>query len=141
MRAIKSKASLMKSALAAAVLLVAASASYAQTVVGLTASPTQALLPDGQAVPMWGYSCDAASALTGACRPANPNAGVNATTSVPNWSPVVVTVPYTEALGVSTTSLTITLTNSLSFTAGTGANTVPTSLLIVGQNGGGVGGG
>src|SRR5882757_534979 len=124
MRAINSKASLMKSALAAAVLLVAATASYAQTVVGLTASPTQALLPDGQAVPMWGYSCDAASALTGACRPANPNAGVNATTLVPNWSPVVITVPYTEsAPGVSSTNLTINLTNSLSFPAGTGANT------------------
>src|SRR5437660_4947066 len=129
MRAINSKASLIKSALAAAVLLVAATASYAQTV-GLTASPTQALLPDGQAVPMWGYSCDAASILAGNCRPANPNAGVNATTLIPNWSPVVITVPYTEsAPGVSSTNLTINLTNNLSFatttTTGPGTNTVP----------------
>jgi len=138
MRAINSKASLMKSALAAAVLLVAATASYAQTVVGLTAAPTTAALPDGQAVPMWGYSCDGASVLAGNCRPANPNAGVNATTLVPNWSPVVITVPYTEALGVSTTGLTINLTNNLSFLSG--ANAVPTSLVIVGQIGGGLGG-
>src|SRR5882757_6992999 len=136
MRAINSKASLMKSALAAAVLLVAATASYAQTVVGLTAAPTTAALPDGQAVPMWGYTCDAASVTALTCVPANPNAGVNATTLVPNWSPVVITVPYTEALGVSTTGLTINLTNSLSF----GTNTVPTSLVIVGQIGGGLGG-
>src|SRR5882762_7063952 len=113
MRAINSKASLMKSALAAAVLLVAATASYAQTVVGLTASPTQALLPDGQAVPMWGYSCDATSVTAGTCRSANPNAGVNLATSVPNWSPVVITIPYTpDVLGVGTTNLTINLTNN-----------------------------
>jgi len=59
MRAIHSKASLIRSGLAATVLLVAATASYAQTTVGLTAAPTQAVLPDGQSVPMWGYTCDA----------------------------------------------------------------------------------
>jgi FtsP/CotA-like multicopper oxidase with cupredoxin domain len=47
----------------------------------------------------------------------------------------VITVPY-----VSTgTSLTINLMNSLAFTAGAGTNTVPTSLVIVGQLGGGLG--
>src|SRR6266404_4956867 len=134
MRAIHFKASLIRSGLAAAVLLGAATASYAQTTVGLTAAPTQAVLPDGQSVPMWGYTCGAVTAGTGTCVAANPNAGTN-------WSPVVITVPYTEsAPGVSNTILTISLTNNLSFTAGTGTNTAPTSIVIVGQLGGGLGG-
>jgi len=86
------------------------------------------VLPDGQSVPMWGYTCDAASVTAGTCVAANPNAGTN-------WSPVVITVPYTEsAPGVSNTILTISLTNNLSFAAGPheyGA----TSLVIVGQRG------
>src|SRR6266705_2538482 len=132
MRAIHFKASLIRSGLAAAVLLGAATASYAQTTVGLTAAPTQAVLPDGQSVPMWGYTCGTVTG-TGTCVAANPNAGTN-------WSPVVITVPYTEsAPGVSNTILTISLTNNLSFTAGTGTNTLPTSLVIVGQLGGGLG--
>ena len=127
MRAIKFNASLIRSGLAAAVLLVAATATYAQSV-DLTAGPRNAALPDGQTVPMWGYTCTTPG--TGAtCAAANPNAGAN-------WSPVVITVPYTEALGVSTTSLTINLTNSL-VSAGTPS---PTSLVIVGQLGGGLGG-
>src|SRR2546421_12652104 len=125
MRAIHFKASLIRSGLAAAVLLGAATASYAQTTVGLTAAPTQAVLPDGQSVPMWGYTCGAVTVGTGTCVAANPNAGTN-------WSPVVITVPYTElSAGVSNTSLTISLTNNLSFTAWSGLNTLPTSLLIV----------
>ena len=134
MRAIHSKASLIRSGLAATVLLVAAGAAFAQqTTLGLTAAPTQAVLPDGQSVPMWGYTCGAVTVGTGTCAAANPNAGTN-------WSPVVITVPYTEsAPGVSNTILTISLTNNLSFTAGTGTNTVPTSLVIVGQLGGGLG--
>jgi hypothetical protein len=46
---------------------------------------------------------------------------------------VVITVPTGQAL-------TINLTNNLSFTTGTGTNTIPTSLTIVGQVGGGLGG-
>ena len=127
MRANYSKPSLIRSGLAAAVLLVAASASYAQQVINLTAAPTQAVLPDGQSVPMWGYSCGAAAGgtTTATCAAANANAGAG------NWSPVVITVPYSSA----GTSLTINLTNSLTF----GANSVPTSLVIVGQLGGGLG--
>lgn len=102
-------------------LLLTSGASIADTV-NLTAAPTQAVLPDGQIVPMWGYGCGAAvSGSTVTCAASNPNAGVN-------WSPVVITVP-------SGTSLTISLTNNLSFTP----NTVPTSLVIVGQLGGGLG--
>jgi len=129
MRALNSKAGLVRSGLAAAVLLAASGAASAATV-GLTAAPTQAVLPDGQSVPMWGYTCSTLPAPgTGTCAAANPNAAGN-------WSPIVITVPYTEsAPGVSTTSLTINLTNSLIF----GANNVPTSIVIVGQLGGGLG--
>jgi hypothetical protein len=49
---------------------------------------------------------------------------------------VIITVPYTGA----NTSLAINLTNNLTFTTASGSvNTVPTSLMIVGQLGGGLG--
>jgi hypothetical protein len=138
MRANSSTASLIKSALATTVLLLGASVSFAQTV-NLTAGPAQAVLPDGQSVPMWGYTCGAA--VTGATPSTTATcAATNAATSpgglaAGNWSPVLITVPYN---GPGTT-LTINLTNSLAFTAGTGTNTVPTSIVIVGQLGGGLG--
>src|SRR5512139_1123259 len=120
------KTSLLKLGLAASMLLFANAASLADTV-NLTAAPTQTVLQDGQTVPMCGYGCGAVDASAGSatCAASNPNAGVN-------WSPVVITVP-------SSSSLTINLTNSLSFPAGSGTNTVPTSLVIVGQLGGGLG--
>ncbi len=54
----------------------------------------------------------------------------------PAWSPVVITVPTGAAGG-----LQINLTNTLSFTTATGgtANNIPTSIVIVGQVGGGLG--
>jgi len=114
----------MKAILKAALRVVcilpfAAVAAFGQTV-NLTAGPATATLPDGSAVPMWGYSCGApvAGATCAKLNPAAP-AGV--------WSPVVITVPPGP--------LTISLTNSLTF----GANSVPTSLVIVGQLGGGLG--
>lgn len=104
-----------------AAVVLASSVSFADTV-NLTAGPTQAALPDGQVVPMWGYSCGAVVAgSTATCAASNPTAGVN-------WSPVVITIP-------SGTSLTINLTNSLSF----GTSSIPTSVVIVGQLGGGLG--
>ena len=127
-------AALCKPALAAAVLLIGSRAAVAQTnaTVSLTAAPTSAALADGQ-VPMWGYSCGSgANAPTGgaSCAGLNPNAGAG-------WSPVIITVPYSTA----GTSLTISLTNRLTFaTGGTPAsNSLPTSLVIVGQLGGGLG--
>ncbi len=55
----------------------------------------------------------------------------------PAWSPVLITVPTGAAGG-----LQINLTNNLSFTPATSttANTIPTSIVIVGQVGGGLGG-
>ena len=58
--------------------------------------------------------------------------------AAPAWSPVLITVPFVTGGA----SLTISLTNNLSFTpaAGGSANNVPTSIVIVGQVGGGLGG-
>ena len=83
---------------------------------------------------MWGYSCGTAvTGATATCVALN-NAVAAGTATVGTWSPVVITVPSGQYL-------TISLTNNLTFTP-TGAttpNTVPTSLVIVGQLGGGLG--
>ena len=98
-------------------------AGHAAQQVNLTAGPTSLTLPDGSTVPMWGYSCGApVSGSTATCAKLNPLAA--------GWSPVVITVPTGQ-------DLTINLTNNLSF--GAAPNTVPTSLVIVGQLGGGLG--
>jgi hypothetical protein len=108
------------SGLAASVFLLASGASFAAQQVNLTAGAATATLPDGSAVPMWGYSCGTAVAgSTASCAALSPLA--NPATGV--WSPVVITVPTGQ-------DLTINLTNNLS---------VPTSLVIVGQVGGGLG--
>src|SRR5450631_1444036 len=115
------KATLKTAVLAGSVLLLGASLAVAQQQVNLTAGPASLTLPDGAAVPMWGYSCGAVVVgSTATCAKSNPAAA--------GWSPVVITVPTGQ-------DLTINLTNNLSF----GANSVPTSLVIVGQLGGGLG--
>ena len=131
------KAILKTAVLGAAVLLIGAGGARAQQQINLIAQPTNAVLPDGSSVPMWGYSCGAVVTTSSAtCAPLNKNAGtaVAATTTlpaVPGWSPVVITIPTTATGG-----LTINLTNNLVFANG---NSVPTSLMIVGQVGGGLG--
>src|SRR6267143_861335 len=110
------------------ILPFAAAVAFGQQQVNLTAGPANATLPDGSVVPMWGYSCGTAvTGSTATCVPLN-------TTAAGGWSPVVITVPSGQ-------SLTVNLTNKLSFLpAGSStANTVPTSLVIVGQLGGGLG--
>ena len=69
---INSLKAIVKTALrGAAVLLFGAGAASAQVSVNLTAGPATATLPDGSAVPMWGYSCGTISAN---CAPLNPAA-------------------------------------------------------------------
>ena len=106
MKAYTCKTSLIKSCIAAFILLLS-SASFAATI-NLTAAPTQTKLPDGQSVPMWGYSCGLvdANADSATCTALNPAAGTN-------WSPVIITVPANATGG-----LTIKLKNNLSFPAG-----------------------
>src|SRR5215468_2018454 len=112
------KTTLTKAVLEVTVLLLATGVSLGQTV-NLTAAPANATLPDGNVVPMWGYTCSAAAVAPATCAASNPNAGAN-------WSPVVITVPS------GTTTLTINLTNGL-------PAPLATSLVIVGQLGGGLG--
>src|SRR5438270_572886 len=110
-----------------AVLLLGAGRVIAQQQVNLTAGPTTITLPDGSTVPMWGYRCGTAvTGSTATCAKLNPLATA--------WSPVAITVPTGQ-------SLTINLTNNLSFlpAGSSSANGVPTSLVIVGQLGAGLG--
>jgi hypothetical protein len=119
------KANLKIAVYAATVLLLGAGMAVAQQQVNLAAGPATITLPDGATVPMWGYSCGAVvTNSTATCAAANPAAGGG-------WSPVVITVPTGQ-------DLQINLTNNLTFSNG---NSVPTSLTIVGQVGGGLGSG
>jgi hypothetical protein len=130
--------SILKSARVLAILPFAAIAAFGQQTINLTAAPTTTTLPDGNVVPMWGYSCGlAATGATATCAALNPASAATLTTAA-TWSPVVITVPVATS---GLTSLTINLTNNLSFTptGATTANAVPTSIMIVGQVGGGLG--
>src|SRR4029077_20077203 len=118
MRFNTSKSLLINSGLAGSVLLLASGASFAQSV-SLTAGATTTTLPDGSVVPMWGYSCSAAAVAPATCVSLNTNAAAG------TWSPVLITVPPGN--------LTISLTNGLP------ASVPETSLVIVGQLGGGLG--
>src|SRR3977135_169600 len=123
MRSNKIKSFLSKSGLAASILLLASAAAFGPQQVNLTAGPANVTLPDGSVVPMWGYSCGAAvTGSSATCLKLNPTAT--------GWSPVVITVPTTGVGG-----LRINLPDSRTF----GANSVPTSIVIVGQLGGGLG--
>jgi hypothetical protein len=106
------------------------------TCVQATATP---VLSGGQVagfnVTSHGFGYTAAPAVT----IADTGGGTGAAAAAgPAWSPVVITVPY--ATGGA--ALTISLTNNLSFTPAAGGtpNTIPTSIVIVGQMGGGLGG-
>ena len=121
------KSAVARAGLAVSLLLAGGAAAYAQQQINLTAGPANAAMPDGTTVPMWGYSCGTVvSGSNATCAALNPNAGAG-------WSPVVITVPAGSAGGLS-----INLTNNLKFGAG-GATTIPTSITIVGQVGGGLG--
>src|SRR5882762_3258471 len=120
---------LMHAGLAASILLLASGATFAQQQVNLSAGVAAAIMPDGTTVPMWGYSCDATQVAgsTAGCT-ALIQAVAAGTAPAGTWSPVLITVPTGQ-------DLQINLTNNLSF----GPNNIPTSLVIVGQLGGGLG--
>src|SRR5215470_14031712 len=117
------KATMKTAVLAVTILLLGVSVALAQTTVSLTAAPQHALLPDGQSVPMWGLVCTA-----GPCTSLHFNTGSGAydpQLGGDAWQPPLIIVPTGN-------SLTINLTNQL-------PGGVPTSLVIVGQLGGGLG--
>ena len=115
--------------LAATALLLTAGIASAQTVVNLTAAPQSTLLPDGNTVPMWGWSCGTgtAAAVGATCTALTyTNGALNPQAGGTVWQPPLIVVPYVAA----GTNLTINLTNTLP---------VETSLVILGQSGGGLG--
>ena len=119
MRVNNMKAILKNAVRSAAVLLLGAGLASAQQQVNLSAGPALANLPDGASVHMWGYTCGTTvGGSTATCANTQPS----------GWSPVVITVPTGQ-------DLQINLTNNLTF----GANKIPTSIVIVGQIGGGLG--
>ncbi|MBI4695285.1 MAG: hypothetical protein HY749_14800 [Gammaproteobacteria bacterium] len=113
-------ANALRSLIAATSLFAASGTAIADSTVSLTAGPTATTLPDGQMVPMWGYTCDAPP-VGATCTTLNGDA------QTAGWQPPLITVPAGK--------LTIHLTNSLQFAGGN----IPTSLVIVGQLGGGLG--
>ena len=120
---------LRKAAVAVTLCLTAGAAFAAPTVttVHLTAQRTSATLPDSNTVPMWGLcSTDAAgSAGLGGAVLVGGNCAAMTTNG---WMPgPTITVPYDAVNG---NSLVINLTNNLK---------TPTSLVILGQLGGGLG--
>jgi hypothetical protein len=118
------KKNLRAAVLAVTVFLLGVGSAVAQQQVNLSAGPTTLTMPDGSSVPMWGYSCGALVAGSKAtCSALNSTANT--------WAPVVISVPTGQ-------DLQINLTNNLSFAHG---NSAPTSLMIVGQVGGGLGNG
>src|SRR5882762_2026408 len=128
MRSNNYRSVLQHAGLAASVLLLASGAAFAQQQVNLSAG-VAAASPGGAPVPMWGYSCHGVSG-TATCAALNPAAATATAnlTSMTVWSPVVITVPTGQ-------DLQINLTNNLSING----NSIPTSLVIVGQLGAGLG--
>ena len=119
------KPSLLKKSIAASVLLLACGAGgiASAQVVNLRAESQSTTLPDGQVVPMWGYVCSDGGSAGASCGTAkDPSVNNQAT-----WAPPVIRVP--------SGALTINLTNNLNFAH----YAAPTSLVIVGQMGGGLG--
>ena len=137
MRLKKPEASRIKSVLAASLLLLASASALAQGTVTLSAAPTTTTLPDGQSVPMWGLMC---GTFSGTAFTYVPGSGATCTTmtgEVPNgtWQPPLITIASGQPLA-------ITLINNLHIAvipANGSFNDVPTSLVIVGQVGGGLG--
>jgi hypothetical protein len=115
--------------LAGTALLLAAGIASAQAVVNLTASQQSTTLPDGNSVPMWGWTCGTgtAAAVGATCTALTYTSGaLTPQTGGTTWQPPLIVVPYVAG----STGLTINLTNTLP---------VETSLVILGQSGGGLG--
>src|SRR5882762_7489775 len=116
------KATMKTAVLAVTILLLSVGIASAQSSVTLTANRQTTTLPDGQTVPMWGWTCGAPVAgSTATCTALNGSAQTLGGTT---WQPPLITVP------TGTLNFSITLTNTLP---------VNTSLVIVGQLGTGSG--
>jgi hypothetical protein len=98
-------------------LLLALGAAHAQVAVNLTAARTSTTMPDGNIIPMWGWSCGTVTGTGAACTQTNGQPQTLSAGLTTTWQPPLITVPTGQ-------SLTITLSNQLP---------VATSLTIVGQ--------
>ena len=98
-------------------------AGSAQAAVVLTAQSTTTTLPDGQTVPMWGLFCGSSTTVDPNGAPCTTETGTAQDGA--SWQPPLITVQ-------SGAQLDIELHNNL-------PGPVPTSLVIVGQLGGGLG--
>jgi hypothetical protein len=126
---------LCKSRFALSLILLAGGTALAQGSVTLTALPTSTTLSDGQVVPMWGLFCgDYATTPVASVNATCTNMG--GTAQGATWQPPLIKVAAGQAL-------TITLVDGLTFATSadnsTGPNSVPISLIIDGQLGGGLG--
>jgi hypothetical protein len=108
----------------AALTLILLSVGVVNAQVTLTAKPTTVALPDGQSVPMWGLFCGSPTATGTNGAPCTTQAG--AAQDGLTWQPPLITIQ-------AGSQLDIVLVNNL-------PTPVPTSLVIVGQLGGGLGG-
>src|SRR5215472_1932390 len=110
------KAVLKNAAFVAAILFWVTGSSFAQSV-SLTASRQNTVLPDGNTVPMWGWTCAGVTAPA-TCTALDGTPQLGGLT----WQPPLITVP-------TGSGIRITLSNHLPV--------VNTSLMIVGQLPGG----
>src|SRR5262245_33475522 len=124
------KSTLRMSSVAASLLLLASGAAMAQSTVTLRAGPSTTNLPDGQSVAMWGYTC-------GDSLP-TPGPSVNATCTAAHGTAQPAATSQPPLITVPAGQLTINLINNLSFGTEAGQQ-IPTSLVIDGQLGGGLG--
>src|SRR3981189_2934175 len=114
---------LLQTVLTASALL-GTTLAIADTTVNLTARQSTVTMPDGVIVPMWQYCGTAAAGSTGTVTNGACTTTSGAVTTNTTWAPgptITVTVGET---------LMVTLTNNLP---------VPTSLIVLGQLGGGLG--
>ncbi len=121
---------MVKSGAIACLLALCGGAALAQGSVTLVAGTSNTTLPDGQTVPMWGYTCGDALAAPASAASVNASCtAMNGTAqSASTWQPPLITLQAGQ-------SLTITLINNLQF----GTNNIATSIVIDGQLGGGLG--
>jgi len=120
MRHYNTKTALRAAVFAITALLLLAGMSFAQPAVNLTASRQSVTMPDGNTVPMWGWSCSSAVAPA-TCTTLTCGGYITGSTM---WQPPLITIPTGQGL-------TVNLTNNLP---------VETSFTIVGPLvGGGLG--
>jgi hypothetical protein len=127
------RSKLLKTA-AVASLLVASGVSFAQQQVNLTAGPTGITLPDGNGVPMWGYTCGAIVAGSGAtCAPLSGPSSPAATGALGAVAVLNGGSGYTSSPSVTISAPTGTFANPFNGQVVTPATAQATAVVANGQ--------